>query len=103
MHFMNPQRGAHLRPPAAVRPPAPAPGGPAALPGGPQSDPGGDLTVTLTKMADGTVTCDAGDGNPQPYGSVEEALDAAKEILEPGGEEEMGDEGAIPGAGEGGQ
>jgi hypothetical protein len=57
-------------------------------------DQGGEATVTLTKMPDGTVTCDSGDGNPQPYGSVDEALEAAKEILEPGGGEDRGgDEG----------
>jgi len=69
------------------------------------------VTLTLTKMPDGTVTCDSGDGNPQPYPTVEDALEAAKTILDGGGDEDEDDEarpgeaetGAIPGAGEGGQ
>ena len=99
MHFMNPQRRAHMAAPGAPAAAVAAPGAEGEL--------GPELTVTLTKSADGTITCDTGDGNPQRYATVERALEAAKMILE-GGEEEPGgeamrEEGAIPGAGEGGQ
>lgn len=106
MHFMNPQRAAHLVPPAATK--QRAPGAPQA--GGmndQQMDDQPEATVTLTKMPDGTVTCDGGDGTPQTYQSVDEALDAAQSIL--GGDEDLpgeedqaqggGDTGAMPGAG----
>lgn len=41
----------------------------------------GEQTITLTKKADGTVTCDSGDGKPMPYASVDEALEAVKAQL----------------------
>lgn len=92
MHFMNRQRQGHMAGKATDytdRTQSPAAGAPAA--GG---DPGaGDVTVTLTKGADGSITCDTGDGNPQPYGSVDEALEAAKMTLGPDDDQGEGDQG----------
>lgn len=61
----------------------------------PNADPNAQgQSITLTKNPDGTVTCDCGDGKPMPYGSVDEALDAAKSML--GGGEMGSDDGTGP-------
>jgi hypothetical protein len=54
---------------------------PIAAPGAADDAGAGDQTIILTKKADGTVTCDSGDGKPVPYASVDEALDAVKSQL----------------------
>lgn len=48
-------------------------------------------TVTLTKNADGTITCDDGTGQPSVHDNMQEALDYAGMKL--GGDEEAGEMG----------
>lgn len=89
MHFMNKQREGHIggKPTDYSQQDPTAAGAPGA---GDQPEP----TVTITAKADGTYTCDGGDGNPQPYGSIEEALEGAKSLLGGGDEEQDADQGS---------
>lgn len=88
---MNPEQ-ARARDAMPPKPITPAPG----------ADSGeGDQTIILTKKADGSITCDSGDGKPMPYDSVDEALDAVKAQLG-GGETDLGAGDDMLGAGDSG-
>ena len=55
------------------------------LVGGPQETTEGEgMSVTIDKLPDGTFTVSANPGEPQPANSVEEALQAAKQLLTAG-------------------